>query len=108
MFFFATATYPTSVALVPVDGGETEIIAPRELPPEFPADDLVIPELLIVKAPDGLEIPCQLFLPKDAKPGDDRPGVVYTHGGPIRQMLLGWHYMDFYSDAYGINQYFTK
>ncbi|MBU4329829.1 MAG: prolyl oligopeptidase family serine peptidase, partial [Acidobacteria bacterium] len=35
-------------------------------------------------------------------------GVVYTHGGPIRQMLLGWHYMEFYSEAYGINQYFAN
>jgi dipeptidyl aminopeptidase/acylaminoacyl peptidase len=71
-------------------------------------DELIIPDLVIVKAPDGLEIPCQIFLPKDAKPGDKRPGVVYTHGGPIRQMLLGWHYMEFYSEAYGINQYFAN
>lgn len=68
----------------------------------------MVPELVIVKAPDGLEIPCQLFLPKGAKPGDRRPGVVYTHGGPIRQMLLGWHYMEFYAEAYGINQYFAS
>ena len=107
-FLHATATYPTSIAMVPADSGETVIIAPRELPAEFPAEELVIPELVIVRAPDGLEIPCQVFLPKDAKPGDKRPGVVYTHGGPIRQMLLGWHYMDFYSDAYGINQYFAN
>jgi dipeptidyl aminopeptidase/acylaminoacyl peptidase len=71
-------------------------------------DELIVPELVVVKAPDGLEIPCQLFLPKDVKPDDERPGVVYTHGGPIRQMLLGWHYMEFYSEAYGINQYFAN
>jgi dipeptidyl-peptidase 4 len=67
----------------------------------------VTPQLVVVKADDGLEVPCQLFLPKGAKPGDRRPAVVYTHGGPIRQMLLGWHYMEFYSEAYGINQYFA-
>ena len=107
-FLHATATYPTSIALLPEDGGKTKIIAPRELPRDFPLNDLVVPELVIVKAEDGLEIPCQLFLPKGAKPGDGRPGVVYTHGGPGRQMLLGWHYMHFYSDAYGINQYFAN
>jgi dipeptidyl aminopeptidase/acylaminoacyl peptidase len=64
-------------------------------------------EETIVKAADGLEVPCQLFLPKGAKAGDRRPAIVYTHGGPIRQMLLGWHYMEFYSEAYGINQYFA-
>jgi dipeptidyl-peptidase-4 len=107
-FLYATALHPTSIATVPADGGKIEVIAPGKLPAEYPMDELVVPELVVVKAPDGLEIPCQLFLPKDAKPGDKRPGVVYTHGGPIRQMLLGWHYMEFYSEAYGINQYFAN
>jgi dipeptidyl-peptidase-4 len=107
-FMSATAKHPMSIALVPVAGGQSRVIAPRQLPKEFPMEDLVVPELVIVKAPDGLDIPCQLFLPKGAKPGDRRPGVVYTHGGPIRQMLLGWHYMEFYSEAYGINQYFAN
>jgi dipeptidyl aminopeptidase/acylaminoacyl peptidase len=107
-FLYATAVHPTAIATVPVEGGKIEVVAPETLPAEYPMDELVIPELVIVKAPDGLEIPCQLFLPKEAKPGDKRPGVVYTHGGPVRQMLLGWHYMEFYSEAYGINQYFAN
>jgi dipeptidyl aminopeptidase/acylaminoacyl peptidase len=106
-FLSATAIQPTSVATVPAAGGKVEIVAPRELPAAFPARELVAPQLVIVKAADGLEVPCQLFLPKGAKPGDRRPAVVYTHGGPVRQMLLGWHYMEFYAEAYGINQYFA-
>jgi dipeptidyl aminopeptidase/acylaminoacyl peptidase len=107
-FLHATAKHPMSVALVPAAGGKTQLIAPSKLPEKFPLNELVVPELVVVKAPDGLEIPCQLFIPKGAKPGDRRPGVVYTHGGPIRQMLLGWHYMEFYAEAYGINQYFAN
>jgi dipeptidyl aminopeptidase/acylaminoacyl peptidase len=107
-FMYATAKHPMSIALVPAAGGKTQVIAPSKLPEKFPMDELVVPELIIVKAPDGLEIPCQLFLPKGAKSGDSRPGVVYTHGGPIRQMLLGWHYLEFYAEAYGINQYFAN
>ena len=106
-FLYATAVHPTSIAEVPANGGKIKVVAPEKLPSEYPMNELIIPELVVVKAPDGLEVPCQLFLPKDAKPGDKRPGVVYTHGGPIRQMLLGWHYMEFYSEAYGINQYFA-
>jgi dipeptidyl aminopeptidase/acylaminoacyl peptidase len=30
------------------------------------------------------------------------------HGGPIRQMLAGWHYMDYYSNAYALNQYLAS
>ena len=104
----ATAKHPMSIAVVPAKGGDARVIAPRRLPEKFPLEDLVVPELAIVKAPDGLEIPCQVFLPKGAKPGDRRPGVVFTHGGPMRQMLLGWHYMEFYAEAYGINQYFAS
>jgi dipeptidyl aminopeptidase/acylaminoacyl peptidase len=111
-FLHATAVQPTSVAIVPADGAgkaaKAEVIFPPGLPAEFPAKDLVTPQLVVVKAADGLEVPCQLFLPKGAKPGDGRPAVLYTHGGPIRQMLLGWHYMEFYAEAYGINQYFAS
>ena len=34
------------------------------------------------KAADGLEIHNQLFLPKDLKPGERRPAIVFVHGGP--------------------------
>jgi dipeptidyl aminopeptidase/acylaminoacyl peptidase len=33
---------------------------------------------------------------------------VFMHGGPIRQMLAGWHYMDYYSNAYALNQYLAS
>jgi len=104
-FHYATAVHPTSIALVPAKGGKIKVVAPEKLPAEFPMKELVIPELVIVNSPDGLEIPCQIFLPKGAKKGDKLPGVVYTHGGPIRQMLLGWHYMGSYFDAYAFNQH---
>ena len=71
----------------------------------FPRDAHVKPELVLTKAPDGLEIKNQLFLPKDIKAGERRPAIVFVHGGPARQMLLGYHYMQFYHWAYGINQW---
>ena len=44
----------------------------------------------------------------DARPGAKKPAVVYVHGGPPRQMLLGWHYSDYYSNAYALNQYLAS
>ena len=61
-----------------------------------------------LKADDGVEFHNQLFLPKDLKPGERRPAIVFVHGGPIRQMLLGYHYMDFYHWAYGVNQWLAS
>ncbi len=37
-----------------------------------------------------------------------KPAIVYVHGGPPRQMLLGWHYSDYYSNAYALNQYLAS
>jgi dipeptidyl aminopeptidase/acylaminoacyl peptidase len=37
-----------------------------------------------------------------------KPALMYVHGGPPRQMLLGWHYSDYYSNAYSINQYLAN
>jgi dipeptidyl-peptidase-4 len=74
----------------------------------FPIDAHVEPQLVLTKAADGLEIKNQLFLPKDIRPGERRPAIVFVHGGPARQMLLGYHYMQFYHWAYGINQWLAN
>ena len=33
---------------------------------------------------------------------------MFIHGGPIRQMVLGFHYMDYYHNAYAKNQYLAS
>jgi dipeptidyl-peptidase 4 len=76
--------------------------------PGFPMDAHVKPEIVITKAADGLEIHNQLFLPADLKPGERRPAIVFVHGGPQRQMMLAYHYMQFYHWAYGINEWLAS
>jgi dipeptidyl-peptidase-4 len=76
--------------------------------PGFPADAHVQPQIVMTKAADGLDIHNQLFLPKDIKPGEKRAAIVFVHGGPVRQMLPGYHYMQFYHWAYGINQWLAS
>ncbi len=71
-------------------------------------DAHVKPEIVITKAADGLEIHNQLFLPKDLKPGERRPAIVFVHGGPQRQMMPAYHYMQFYHWAYGINEWLAN
>ncbi len=36
-----------------------------------------------------------------------RAAIIFFHGGPNRQMLLGYPAMDYYSNAYAMNQYLT-
>ncbi len=68
---------------------------------------MVTPQQVIFSASDGLQIHGQLFLPTNAGSGK-HPALIFFHGGSRRQMLLGWHYMDYYSNAYGMNQYLAS
>lgn len=97
---------PLSVALVDSDGGEARTIT--ALPDRFPMDRHVVPQNVTLTAADGLEFYSQLFLPPDLSPGEQRPALVFIHGGSRRQMFLGYHDRIFYHWAYGINQYFAN
>ena len=90
----------------PVGGGDVVSISSDRVPEGFPAGKLVTPEPVVVKSPDGLDIHCQLF----RTPGGParRPAIAFVHGGPPRQMLLGWHYGFYYSNTYALNQYFAS
>jgi len=103
------ATQPASIGIVPADGGETKIVFPTAgAMKDFPKDAHVTPQIVLTKAADGLEIHNQLFLPKDLKQGEKRPAIVFVHGGPARQMLPAYHYMQFYHWAYAYNQWLAS
>jgi dipeptidyl aminopeptidase/acylaminoacyl peptidase len=93
--------------MVKVGAEPARALAPETLPADFPTD-LVEPEPVVFSAADGMRIHGQLFVPKDLRSGERRPAVVFFHGGSRRQMLLGWHYMYYYHNAYAMNQYLAS
>jgi dipeptidyl aminopeptidase/acylaminoacyl peptidase len=95
-------------AAIKIDGRDVRDLAPDSIPAEFPAASLVVPQQVILSSADGMRIHGQLFLPSDLAVGEKRPAVVFFHGGSRRQMLLGWHYMDYYHNAYAMNQYLAS
>lgn len=97
------AQTPMHAALA--ENGKLIDLAPQAIPPEFPGSQFVKPQQVVFPAADGMAIHGQLFLPADIRPGERRPAAVFFHGGSQRQMLLGWHYMEYYSNAYAMNQY---
>jgi dipeptidyl-peptidase 4 len=103
---YATAKQPELVAVVPTAGGTARAI--EKLPKEFPMDAHVVPEIVHTKAADGVDISNELFLPTDLKPGEKRPAIIFVHGGSQRQMLPGYHYMQFYHEAYAVNQWLAS
>lgn len=98
---------PASVGLVPTSGGKAKVIFPA-LSRDFPVAAHVTPQIVITKAPDSVESHNQLFVPRDLKPGERRPAMIFVHGGPVRQMLPGYHYMQFYHWAYAYNQWLAS
>ncbi|MEM9898223.1 MAG: prolyl oligopeptidase family serine peptidase [Pseudomonadota bacterium] len=92
---------PTRIALLNGDG--RFISAPA--PAEFPSTSLSTPKQAVFPSTHGFTIHGQLFLPPELEEGEKVPALIFMHGGPIRQMLLGWHYRGYYANAYAMNQY---
>jgi dipeptidyl aminopeptidase/acylaminoacyl peptidase len=102
----STARNPMSPALVKSDGALQTMPASGE-PLQFPSDRLVVPERVVFKSPDGLSVHGQLFEPAGKKHAK-QPAVLFFHGGPQRQMLLGWHPMGAYTHMYAMNQFLAS
>jgi dipeptidyl aminopeptidase/acylaminoacyl peptidase len=104
-FVAAGAQQPPSIGMVDVGGSHRTVLAAGTLPAEFPLARLVVPKRVTFQAADGTVIHGQLFESREARPPAPKPAVIFVHGGPPRQMMLGWHYMEYYSNAYAVNQY---
>jgi dipeptidyl aminopeptidase/acylaminoacyl peptidase len=108
-YLASDAHMPAKVFLSNVSGTQPgQPLAPETFPTNFPLAALVTPQLVSFNAADGTQIYSEIFLPTDLKSGQKRPAVIFIHGGPMRQMLLGWHYMLYYANAYGMNQYLAS
>ncbi|HEV2469975.1 MAG TPA: prolyl oligopeptidase family serine peptidase [Candidatus Sulfotelmatobacter sp.] len=100
----STSTSPAMPYVLTATG--REMIAKQALPSDFPSASLVTPKQVIFKSEDGLTLHGQLFLPRNVS--GKVPGLVFMHGGPVRQMMLGFHYMDYYHNAYAENEYLAS
>ena len=103
----SNARIPIRPAVV-ARGGRIQDLAPKTIPATFPAASMVAPQPVIFKATDDLQIHGQLFLPRGVADCIRHPAVVFVHGGSQRQMMLGWHDMGYYSNAYAMNQYLAS
>lgn len=108
VFISATAQRPPVPAVMPLNATKKtmQLIGADLIPKDFPTDKLVTPKKVTFKSSDGVLVHADLFEP--AKSSGKKPAIVYVHGGPPRQMLLGWNYSDYYSNAYALNQYLAS
>lgn len=85
-------------------GGQWRRLAPEAIPSSFPSSKLVMPQAVTFTAKDGQETHAQLFLPRETT-SKQHPAILFFHGGPQRQMLLGFDPKRSYSWIYAFNQY---
>ncbi len=109
-FIGGDARRPPLPQAMRVGGGDVVAIGEDRIPSDFPTSQLVVPKAVTFHAADGIEVHADLFEPptdagKSLVRNGKRPAVIFIHGGPPRQMLLGWHYSYYYSNAYAVNQY---
>ena len=67
-----------------------------------------IPELVEIIATDGKQFMATLFYPNNYNKEKKYPSVVFLHGGSRRQMLQAYHYSEYYSNAFSLQQYFAS
>jgi len=108
-FLGADARNPPAVQVVDLSAQGRRLLDGQAPPAGFPGAQFVVPKKVTFRAPDGLVIHGQLFqAPQSTQNGAARtPGLIFVHGGPPRQMMLGWSYTDYYTHAYAMNQYYA-
>jgi dipeptidyl aminopeptidase/acylaminoacyl peptidase len=104
--FSASAQRPLVAAVMPLNSRKVKLVGEKLLGAKFPVKQMVTPKQVIYTSPDGQKVHAQLFEPVGGPA--KKPAIVYIHGGPQRQMLLGWHHMDYYSIDYALNQYLAN
>ncbi|MGI8507949.1 MAG: S9 family peptidase [Gemmatimonadaceae bacterium] len=110
-FLYADAQNPMRPATVTRSGvrfSAAKDFAPQTLPAVYPGVEFVTPQQVIFRSPDGMMVHGQLFLPPKESRNTKHPALLFFHGGPYRQMLLGANPMGAYSYMYAENQYFAS
>ena len=100
----STATSPAMPYVLRAGG--RDMLARESFPADFPSAQLVTPKQVTFQSEDGFTIHGQLFVPKGRSGAG--PALVFMHGGSRRQMMLGFHYMQYYHNSYSENQYLAS
>jgi dipeptidyl aminopeptidase/acylaminoacyl peptidase len=97
---------PPLPAIINLKNGAIQLLDVENISADFAENKFVTPKQVILRSADGTLIHAQLFEP--ATKVGKAPAIIFVHGGPQRQMLLGWHYLDYYANTYAFNEYLAN
>ncbi|MEM6453672.1 MAG: alpha/beta fold hydrolase [Acidobacteriota bacterium] len=89
-FYASSSRTPRDLYVQTLGGDEAPRQLTRSLNEAIDANDLVDGEVVRFASYDGLEIPGILYRPHAASPDNQRPALVWVHGGPGGQSRLGY------------------
>lgn len=104
--YFSSSFQKPAWPMILMEDGE-KMLAENLFPKNFPGQ-LSKPELIDIRAKDGFVSHAYLYKPKDYQEGKQYPAVIFLHGGSRRQMLDGFNYSIYYSNADAMQQYFAS
>jgi len=102
----STVYRPALPAVMKKDQNHLKLIGETLLSSYYAKKEQVKPKQVIFKAPDGTPIHAQLFEKEGG--AAKKPAILDIHGGPMRQMLLGWNYSAYYAAHYATNQWLAN
>ncbi|MGH2644545.1 MAG: prolyl oligopeptidase family serine peptidase, partial [Chitinophagaceae bacterium] len=105
-FISSNAYRPPLPALLTLGQKKIQVIGNSLLSSVYSPKYLVDPKQVIFKSIDGTPIHGQLFIKEGG--AAKKPAILCIHGGPMRQMQLGWNYMDYYANHYAVNQWLAN
>lgn len=107
IYIQSSATQPPMPAVTYIgEQSNVQLLGKELLPTSLINAKLIQPKRVEFEAADGETVYAQLFEP--ANSDQKHPAILFVHGGPQRQMLLGWHYGDYYANTYALNQYLVS
>jgi dipeptidyl aminopeptidase/acylaminoacyl peptidase len=80
----------------------------ESLPAGIDRSQLVAPERVSYKGPDGQTVPAYLFVPKGLDRTKRHPAIVWIHGDGVNQNYDGWHVQRNYAVYYSFHQYLVQ
>jgi len=107
VYIQSAAKQPPLLALTTFKpNGPIRLLSEQLVPPALAKAKLIESSRVTFQAADGKTVYAQLFEPENSE--KQHPAIVFIHGGPQRQMLMGWHYGDYYANTYALNQYLVS
>jgi len=90
IYFLHSSTFePSSLAVASVDGSAARVLISNQ-PVNFAHTGLAQPEVVHYKSKDGLDVAAILYKPLNYTADKRYPAVLWIHGGPEAQDILGW------------------